>query len=76
MSSVTLNDGTAVDTASNAWRDECLQRLRHVQAMRSLTLQGRRDYLDQVERAEGQRARQRLAAAFLTDWERRKAGES
>lgn len=71
MPVVTLNNGAVVDAASAEWRDECAQRLRHVQALRKLPLQRRRDYLDAVGRAEGLRARERLAVAYRSDWAQR-----
>lgn len=72
---VTLATGEVVDSADPAWRDECLTRHRHVQSMRSLGLEGRRDYLARVKAAEGEIAAQRLREAFAKDWDERKAAE-
>lgn len=69
---VTLATGEAVDSADPAWRDECLSRHRHVQEMRSLTLQGRRDYIAAVRRAEGDESAHRLMDAFSEDWQQRR----
>jgi hypothetical protein len=75
LTTVTLIDGTEVDSASEAWRMECLQRHKHVQAL--LALQGtgsrhlRQDYLRRVEANEGAEAKNRLVVAFSQAWEQR-----
>ena len=75
MSTVTLIDGTQVDTASEAWRDECATRWKHVQTLLRLTGQGglelRRNYLRNVAVAEGAEARRRLEVDFAEAWMRR-----
>jgi beta-phosphoglucomutase-like phosphatase (HAD superfamily) len=71
MPDVTLIDGTVVDSASEAWRSECLQRHRHVQTMLRLQLQGRRDYVATVGKQEGAEARRRLEAEFTAAWRQR-----
>lgn len=72
LNTVTLIDGREVDSASPEWREECLQRYRHVcTLMRLPTRQERADYLDAVRRAEGDEAARRLKAAFLEAWEQR-----
>ena len=45
----------------------------HVHAMRSLAQPLRAGYLRDVEAAEGEGARARLAEAFTADWQARKA---
>jgi hypothetical protein len=45
----------------------------HVHAMRSLAQPLRAGYLRDVEAAEGEPARARLAEAFTADWQARKA---
>jgi len=65
---VTLIDGSTVDSASEAWRQECLVRYRHVLNMRRLGLHQRRDYLSNVERKEGSVACARLRDEFAIDW--------
>lgn len=74
MSDHTLIDGRVVSGTSPEWAAECLQRHRHVQSMRALDLPGRRRYLEDVAKAEGQEASRRLAEAYREDWERRRAG--
>lgn len=69
---VALIDGTKVAATSDEWKAECAARFAHVQAMRRLDTQGRRIYLEGVERAEGPEALRRLKDAFLYDWETRK----
>lgn len=68
---VTLIDGTPVDSSSEAWRLECLQRHRHVETMRRIDLQGRRDYLAKVAHSECEEAAARLKDAYLSDRDRR-----
>jgi hypothetical protein len=73
MNTVTLINGTQVATDSDAWREECLVRHRHVQNLRRLDRLGCHDYLTRVRRAEGDVAGDRLQQAYADDWERRKA---
>ena len=68
MPTVTLSDGTEVDSASWSWAEECAQRHRHVLNMRRLDLHQRRDYLDNVDRKEGEESGRRLREAFAADW--------
>ena len=74
-SSVTLINGTTVDSASEAWRDECLTRWKHVDTLLRLTGPGslvlRRAYLDNVSKAEGAEARRRLEVEFADAWAKR-----
>lgn len=61
---VTLFDGTVVDSASEAWRAEC--EARHVLRLPS---RGRRlDYLARVEKKRGAEARAALEALGLALW--------
>ncbi|MEY4635646.1 MAG: hypothetical protein RJA55_1444 [Acidobacteriota bacterium] len=73
MPTVTLIDGTEVDSASWSWAEECAQRHRHVLNMRRLDVHARRDYLSNVDRREGEEAGRRLREAFAADWEERKS---
>jgi len=45
----------------------------HVLNLRRLTLADRRAYLDNLERKHGQDERTKTEAAFLADWQARKA---
>ena len=56
MPTVTLSDGTEVDSASWSWAEECAQRHRHVLNMRRLDVHSRPDYLSNVDRREGEEA--------------------
>ena len=69
MTTVTLIDGTPVDSASEEWRLECLARDRHIANLRRLKLEQRRLYLDNVDEREGDEAGKRLRRAFLREWE-------
>lgn len=72
MTTVTLSDGREVDSSSEDWRLECLQRQRHVENMQHLGgRMARADYLARVQEAEGAEAAARLKAAFLKAWEAR-----
>lgn len=73
MTTVTLIDGTEVDSASESWRLECAVRYQHVLNLRRLTLQQRRDYIDTVERKHGAEAARRLREAYTKDWQCRQA---
>lgn len=46
--------------------------LMHIANMRRLDVHGRREYLLNVERREGESARARLAEAFVADWQDRR----
>jgi hypothetical protein len=58
---VHLVSGEAVCSCSEAWRHEC--EARHVLGMGSIL--GRRQYLIQVEKNRGEKARERLQATIL-----------
>lgn len=73
---VTLNDGTPAQDDSLAWQQECLSRHNHVQALRWLPTEGRRDYFDAVERREGLMAVTRLKLAYAADWQSRKDAQA
>lgn len=73
MPDVTLITGEVVDSTAPAWRQECLTRQRHVETLRRLQLEQRREYLRTVEAKEGGEARRRLEEAYLKDWEARRA---
>lgn len=68
MTTVTLLDGTEVDSASEAWRHEC--EARYV-ASRP-TLLDRREYLDAVERRRGQAEADRLRQTMKQLWEQKR----
>lgn len=61
------------DDARLAEQEEQRVRLMHVANMRRLPLHGRQEYLATVGRREGALARDRLAEAFVADWEARRA---
>ncbi len=45
----------------------------HIRAMSRLDTEGRRAYLQRVERSEGAASMELLKAAYLVEWEKRKA---
>ena len=64
MPTVTLIDGTQVDSASEAWRHECEAR-----AIAALpTLADRRAWLESLERKRGTEAVQRLRDTIKQLW--------
>ncbi|MDT7834978.1 DUF7696 family protein [Aquabacterium sp. OR-4] len=68
MTTVTLVDGTVVDSASEAWRHECEAR-----AITMLpTLADRRAWLENLERRRGRAAVDALRATMRALWEARK----
>ncbi|WP_062196487.1 DUF7696 family protein [Caldimonas taiwanensis] len=74
---VILIDGREVDSASPEWREECLQRHRHVDTLlRLCTRQERAQYLEAVRQAEGEEAARRLKLKFLAEWEKSRASAS
>lgn len=74
---VILIDGREVDSASSEWREECLQRHRHVDTLlRLCTRQERAQYLEAVRKAEGEEAARRLKLMFLAQWEKSRASAS
>lgn len=74
---VILIDGREVSTDSEEWRQECLQRHRHVcTLLRLTTRQERAQYLETVRQAEGEEAARRLKLKFLAEWEKSRASAS
>lgn len=71
MPSVTLIDGSEVDSASEAWRLECLARHRHCCNLGRLNRMQRNDYIDNLQRKEGNEAARRVRAEFVRQWEQR-----
>jgi hypothetical protein len=69
---VVLIDGTVTDTWSNEWREECMARDKHVQAvcrMLGKQYRGRRDaYCTSVGIMEGAEAEKRLRARIKEVW--------
>lgn len=68
MTTVTLIDGSQVDSASDAWRHEC--EARAVADLR--TLDERRAWLEAVEKRRGKPSADRLRATMKALWEARK----
>ena len=71
---VTLIDGTVVDDHDPRWLAECQTRQRHIESLRMRDRMTRTEYIANVARSEGDEAGRRLAAAYVVDWQRRKAG--
>lgn len=71
MPSVTLINGTEVDSASPEWRAECLARQRHCDNLARLNRQQRNDYIDNVQRKEGAESARRVRAEFVRQWDER-----
>ena len=69
MTTVTLIDGSEVDSSSEAWRHDCEARM--VAGMD--TLWHRREYLDLVERRRGKPAADALRATMGAIWNQRNA---
>ena len=68
MSFVTLNDGREVTSDSPEWRDECLQRERHVATLlRMVGRQERVDYVRRLRDSEGFTAAERVKARLQKD---------
>lgn len=70
MASVTLIDGSVVDSGSEAWRHEC--EARHL--LDRMPLVARRLYLATIKTKRGDAAYDRLCATVVAIWEARKAG--
>ena len=70
---VQLLDGREVTTDHPDWRTECLERHSHVLRMRRLDTNGRRLYIEDIRRQQGDAAANRLRDAYGRDWEQRKA---
>ena len=68
MTTVTLLDGTQVDSTSEAWRHEC--EARAIAALR--TLDERRAWLESVEKRRGKDAADRLRQTMKALWGARK----
>lgn len=73
---VTLSNGDRVRSDSLMWKDECLQRHRHVENLRRLSVVERRAYVSDVAHREGNEAGKRLTAAYAADFEKRRAAEA
>ena len=73
---VTLSNVDQVPSDSLLWREECLQRHRHVENLRKLTVVERRAYVSDVAHREGNEAGKRLTEAYAKDFEKRKAAEA
>jgi hypothetical protein len=72
MPTVTLIDGTEVDSASEAWRLETFNRWKHVQAILAMrgesNLGKRAAYIEQIDFLEGAEAGRRLREAVKRAW--------
>jgi hypothetical protein len=64
MGTVTLIDGTEVDSASEAWRAEC--EARHILSMRDIY--SRREYLAAISKRRGDKAGNALADLVRAVW--------
>jgi len=73
---VTLSNGDTVPSDSLMWREECLQRHRHVENLRKLIPAERRAYVADVAHKEGDESGRRLTEAFGRDYEERRAKEA
>jgi hypothetical protein len=69
-----LPDGRRVPHQSHLARIDREVRESHIQAMSRLDTEGRRAYLQRVERSEGAASMEKLKAAYLVAWEKRRAG--
>lgn len=69
---VILLDGTVTDTWSNEWREECLKRNEHVQAVFGMLGRSNRDrrerYYESIRRHEGAESESRVRAAVERLW--------
>ena len=77
MSTVTLRDGRQVDSASEEWRAECLQRWeeakpecdRHVRELQGIrSTDGRRAYLSELESRGQKSMADRVRVEFAKWW--------
>jgi hypothetical protein len=68
-----LPDGRVLPYNSVPARIDREVRAEHIANMQRLDTEGRRAYLQRVERSEGPECVARLKAAFLEAWEKRKA---
>ncbi len=68
-----LPDGRVLPYNSVPARIDREVRAEHIANMQRLDTEGRRAYLQRVERSEGPESVERLKAAFLEAWEKRKA---
>ena len=69
----TLPDGRVLPYNSVPARIDREVRAEHIANMQRMDTEGRRAYLQRVERSEGPESVARLKAAFLEAWEKRKA---
>jgi len=70
---VTLANGEAVFNTDPQWAEECRQRHAHVLQLRGIRDSAqRRQYVEQVRRAEGDLSAERLKEAYSKDWQERK----
>lgn len=67
-----LPDGRRVPHHSVLARIDREVRANHIAAMQRLDTEGRRAYLQRVERSEGPASMEKLKAAYLEEWEKRK----
>ncbi len=68
-----LPDGRVLPYNSVPARIDREVRAEHIANMQRLDTEGRRAYLQRVERSEGPESVERLKAAFLEAWEKRKS---
>lgn len=68
----TLPDGRVFPAKSEIVRIDKEVRAAHIAAMNRLDTEGRRAYLQRVERSEGKESLERLKAEYLKQWEARK----
>lgn len=75
MADYTLPDGRTVDSESYLARNDRAVRAMHLEQMRRTDTDGRRDYIARVLQSEGKECAEALKAAYLADWEKRRAGK-
>jgi hypothetical protein len=88
---VTLTDGREVDSGSEEWRDECFSAWKaqraavnafkanmpsHLTNMRRMDTATRRTYLEGIRQKHGDECADLLKAAYMLDWEMRKAKQA
>lgn len=67
MTTVTLQDGRQVDSASEEWRHECEAR----SILKLRTIDARREHLDAIEKRRGKAEADRLRETVRALWEKR-----
>ena len=67
-----LPDGRRVPHQSYLAKNDREVRASHIAAMQRMDTEGRRAYLQRVERSEGSASMEKLKAAYLEAWEARK----